>query len=60
MVKKRFELLTDALWALIEPLLPEPRRRKDNRGRPVGLESGLSERHIGGTQDGRGVAVSAG
>jgi transposase len=34
MGKKRFELLTDAQWTLIEPLLPEPRRRKDNRGRP--------------------------
>jgi len=34
MRKKRFELLTDAQWSLIEPLLPEPRRRRDNRGRP--------------------------
>ncbi|MGA3128671.1 MAG: transposase [Candidatus Korobacteraceae bacterium] len=34
MAKKRFEFLTDAQWALIEPLLPEPKRRKDNRGRP--------------------------
>ena len=34
MSKKRFELLTDEQWKLIEPLLPEPQRRKDNRGRP--------------------------
>jgi transposase len=34
MFKKRFELLTDGQWSLIEPLLPEPKRRKDNRGRP--------------------------
>jgi len=34
MFKKRFELLTDAQWSLIAPLLPEPKRRKDNRGRP--------------------------
>ena len=34
MSKKRFILLTDAQWELIEPLLPEPKRRKDNRGRP--------------------------
>ena len=34
MSKKRFELLSDAQWELIEPLLPEPKRRKDNRGRP--------------------------
>ena len=34
MSKKRFELLSDAQWELLEPLLPEPKRRKDNRGRP--------------------------
>jgi transposase len=34
MSKKRFELLTEAQWEKIEPLLPEPKRRKDNRGRP--------------------------
>jgi transposase len=27
-------LLTDEQWKLIEPLLPEMKRRKDNRGRP--------------------------
>jgi transposase len=26
--------LTDAHWAIIEPLIPKPRRRKDRRGRP--------------------------
>ena len=26
--------LTDAQWAIIEPLIPKPRRRKDRRGRP--------------------------
>jgi transposase len=35
MSKKRFELLTDAQWELIAPLLPEPKTRKDKRGRPV-------------------------
>jgi transposase len=34
MSKKRFELLNDGQWELIEPLLPEPKRRKDKRGRP--------------------------
>jgi len=34
MSKKRFELLTDEQWELIAPLLPELKRRKDNRGRP--------------------------
>ncbi len=26
--------ITDAQWAIIEPLIPKPRRRKDGRGRP--------------------------
>ncbi len=26
--------MTDAQWAIIEPLIPRPRRRKDRRGRP--------------------------
>src|SRR5258708_35131103 len=34
MSKKRFQLLSDAQWELIEPLLPEPKRRRDKRGRP--------------------------
>jgi len=34
MGKKRCELLTDAQWELIGPLLPEPRRHQDKRGRP--------------------------
>ena len=33
-MKKRQKLLTDEQWELIEPLLPEPKRRRDNRGRP--------------------------
>ena len=33
-MKKRQKLVTDEQWELIEPLLPEGRRRKDNRGRP--------------------------
>jgi len=33
-MKKRQKLVTDEQWEWIEPLLPEPRRRKDNRGRP--------------------------
>jgi transposase len=34
MSKKRFQLLSEGQWELIEPLLPEPKRRKDKRGRP--------------------------
>ena len=30
----RREELTDEQWALIEPLIPEPPRREDGRGRP--------------------------
>ncbi len=26
--------LTKAQWAVVEPLIPKPRRRKDGRGRP--------------------------
>ncbi len=26
--------LTDTQWAVVEPLIPKPRRRKDGRGRP--------------------------
>lgn len=33
-MKKRQKLVTDEQWELIEPLLPEPRRRKDNRDGP--------------------------
>ncbi len=33
-MKKRQKLVTDEQWELIASLLPEPRRRKDNRGRP--------------------------
>jgi len=43
MSKKRFELLTDAQWTLIEPLLPEPKRRRDNRGRPWASNRGCLE-----------------
>src|SRR5271157_3924246 len=33
-MKKRQKLLSDEQWELIGLLFPEPRRRKDNRGRP--------------------------
>jgi transposase len=33
-VKKRQKVLTEEQWDLIGPLLPEPKRRKDGRGRP--------------------------
>jgi transposase len=33
-MKQRQKLLTDEQWELIEALLPPPRRRPDNRGRP--------------------------
>jgi len=34
-MKRRQKLLTEEQWALIGPLLPEPKRRKDGRGRPA-------------------------
>ena len=33
-MKKRQKLLADEQWETVEPLFPEPRRRRDNRGRP--------------------------
>jgi len=33
-MRNRQKLLTDKQWELIEPLFPQPKRRKDNRGRP--------------------------
>jgi transposase len=41
--KKRFILLTDGQWELIEPLLPEPKRRKDNWERSWALNRGCLE-----------------
>ena len=35
--------MTDTQWSLIEPLLPEPKRRKDNRGRPWAPNRGWFE-----------------
>ncbi len=34
MANRRGEELTDEQWAVIEPLIPEPPRREDGRGRP--------------------------
>jgi len=33
-MKQRQKLLRDEQWKLIEPLFPQPRRRRDKRGRP--------------------------
>lgn len=33
-MKKRRELLSEEQWKILEPLFPEPKRRKDGRGRP--------------------------
>jgi transposase len=33
-MKKWQKLLTDEQWELVEPMLPPPQRRPDNRGRP--------------------------
>jgi transposase len=33
-MKKRQKLLKDEHWELVEPMLPPPRRRQDNRVRP--------------------------
>ena len=33
-MKKRQKLLSDEQWQLVEPLLPQPKCRRDGRGRP--------------------------
>jgi transposase len=33
-MKKPAELLSEKQWKILEPLFPEPNRRKDGRGRP--------------------------
>ena len=33
-MKRRQKLLADSQWKLIDPLLPQPKRRRDRRGRP--------------------------
>lgn len=43
MSKERFQLSSDAQWELIEPLLPEPKRRRDKRGRPWGSNRACPE-----------------
>ena len=42
-MKKRQKLLTDEQWELVEPMLPPPRRRQDNRGRPWASNRGCFE-----------------
>lgn len=57
-MKNRQKLVTDELWELIEPLLPEPRRRKDHRGRPWASNRSLFRGHSVDSADRSGVAVS--
>jgi hypothetical protein len=39
--------LTDAQWAILDPLIPEPYRRKDGRGRPWRPRRAFSTRFFG-------------
>src|ERR1700726_3417030 len=41
--EKRQKLLTDEQWDLVEPMLPPPKRRRDNRGRPWASNRGCFE-----------------
>ena len=47
------ETLNDAQWELIEPLLPEPKRRKDNRVRPWACNRACSRGFSGFSEPGR-------
>ena len=51
-MKKRQKRLSDEQWQLIEPLLAEPRRRKDNRGRPWASSRACFEGILGILQTG--------
>jgi transposase len=42
-MKKRQKLLTDEQWELVGPLFPEPKRRRDRRGRPWALNRACFE-----------------
>ena len=42
-MKKRQKLMTDEQWELVEPMLPPPKRRRDNRGRPWASNRGCFE-----------------
>src|SRR2546426_8666723 len=42
-MKKRQKLLTEEQWELVEPMLPPPKRRRDNRGRPWASNRGCFE-----------------
>src|SRR6266852_4573009 len=42
-MKQRQKLLTEEQWELVEPMLPPPKRRRDNRGRPWASNRGCFE-----------------
>jgi len=42
-MKQRQKLLTEEQWELVEPMLPPPKRRRDNRGRPWAWNRGCFE-----------------
>src|ERR1700691_1604061 len=42
-MKQRQKLSTDEQWNLVEPMLPPPTRRRDNRGRPWASNRGCFE-----------------
>ena len=43
-MKQRQKLLTEEQWELVEPMLPPPQRRRDNRGRPWAIPNLLRAR----------------
>ena len=57
-MKRRQRLLTEEQWELVEPMLPPPKRRRDNRGRPWASNRGCFEGILWILQT--GVAILAG
>src|SRR5436190_22052549 len=59
-MKKRQKLLTDEQWELVEPMLPPPKRRRDNRGRPWASNRACFRRHSVDSANRGSVAILAG
>jgi hypothetical protein len=58
-MRKLQKLLTDEQWELVEPMLPPPQRRPDNRGRPWGIQPSVFRAYAVDPANWCGVAVLA-
>jgi len=58
-MKKRQKLLSDEQWELMEPLLPQRKRRRDGRGQAISLESKLFRGYFVDSANRCGLAIAA-